>query len=165
MCFRIHYQNFSLCTNLFLAFATGAGLRQHFKSQESCKVSKIPGSFSISQRGLPLSSTSDIPHPADSVHYILSENTNQDGSYLPFLNTTENVNMDDKHYIPHGSHDGLITHVDDSGAETTLFLAHESPYGSTNTSVLRKPNPISVDQIVGTSLLQGSLLGYDDRWI
>ena len=102
-----------------------------------------------------MSSTLGLPRPAESVQYILSENTNQDGSYLPFLNTTENVNMDDKHYIPHGRHDGVITHVDDSGTETTLFLAHESPYVSSNTSVLVKSNPMSVDQFVGASLLQG----------
>ena len=97
-----------------------------------------------------------LPPPAESVHYFLSETTDQDSSHLPFLNTTENENVNVEPNIPHGRHDGIITHVDDSGTETTLFLDQESPYSSTTPSFVLKSNHINVDRFVDSDLLQRS---------
>ena len=141
---------------LFAAFSSAAGLRQHFKRQESCSAAKIPGAFSISQGGHPISATLGLPQQAESVQYFLPESTNQERSNLAFLNTTENDSRNDAPNIPHGRHDGIITHVDDSGTETTLFLDHESPYSSTSPSFVVKSNPMNVDRFVDSDLLQRS---------
>ena len=104
--------------------------------------------------GPSVSATLGLPPPAESVHYFLSETTDQDSSHLPFLNTTENDNMNEEPNIPRGRHDGIITHVDDSGTETTLFLDHESPYSSTSPSFVVKSSHMNVDRFVDSDLLQ-----------
>ena len=141
---------------LFTAFSSAAGLRQHFKRQESCRVAKIPGAFSISQVGPSVSADLSLPPPAESVHYFLSETSNHDSPHLPFLNTTENHNLSNEPNIPHGRYDGIITHVDDSGTETTLFLDHEPPYSSASSSFVVKSNAMNVDRFVDSDLLQRS---------
>ena len=138
---------------MFIAFSSAAGLRQHFKRQESCRTAKIPGAFSLSQNSSSVVASLSLGPPAESVQYLLSENT-QGKPQFPCLDIEDN--REESSHFHRENHDGIIAHVDDSGAETTLFLEHDSPYSSTTPSFIVQSTPMDVERFVGPNLLQRS---------
>ena len=115
-------------------------MRQHFKRQDTCRIAKTQGAFSITQ---PSSESFHFRPPTESTHYLLTEPTNHK-QHVGFLDTEEastfEVNPDN----------GIVTHVDDSGTETTVFL--EEPqishhYPQYPTPFIVQPNSV-VDRLV-----------------
>ena len=125
----------------FIEFSSSAGLRQHYKRQDSCKTTKI-------YQSLP-SITSDGSGTVVNQHLHLSTltttrlpDTSQDGRVLkePVFQQTIRTPCNDE--------DGVITHVDETGTETTLFLDPSySQYKSGDHLLLQSNTPGNANQL------------------
>ena len=125
----------------FIEFSSSAGLRQHYKRQDSCKTTKI-------YQRLP-SITSDGPGTMVNQHLQLSTltttllpDTSQDGRILKEPTFQQTIRM------PCNDEDGVITHVDETGTETTLFLDPSySQYKSGDHLLLQSNTPGNANQL------------------
>ena len=82
----------------------------------------------------------------------MSEATRNKSQDLLFLEE-ESDDKKNSSEFPHGKNDGIITHVDESGTETALFLDHSSQYSTVPPLLVVQHN--SVDRLDDPNMFQG----------
>ena len=126
---------------MFVEFSSSAGLRQHCKRQDSCKTTNTY------QRLRSITSDGSGTVVNQNLHFSplttnLLPDTSQNGRVLKEPAFQQTIRM------PCNAEDGVITHVDETGTETTLFLDPSySQYKSGDHLLLQSNTPGYANQL------------------